>query len=322
MWAAAGIAAIIAVAAVVIVGELAMRRQLRRALDAEERRDQTHHAFGVLLAARSRFTHAVSVYEEARVAAVVSTPATAGGAATDPTPDAAALDPVLVEAERAKDAARGELLDAQRLWAASRESDADRPEPTPTLWTGRGVLVGGNLGPIGWERATIRLTHLLDDDCWAIVRISRPRLGLGFGAEVQRLAIAGAGVDAAGLRSLVGVAFSGPEVAARPGFAPARTLRRLRRTEPTRSSLTSQLRGASMGRVLDPRDAELSAEMLATFEAEFGHALERGMDLGLDRGLLGIHTRGPSLLLGAWSGPKPRIRVELASPHRGWNPDA
>ncbi len=310
-----------AVVSVVVVGELAMRRRLRLARATAEQRDQTHHAFGVLLAARSRFTHAVAAYEEAvqaselRTSAVVGAPMGPGGEIATPSP-------TLVDAERAKDRARDELLDAQRLWAASREIDVDQADPDPALWTGRGVLVAGNLGPIGWERATIRLTHLLDDRCWVVVRISRPRLGLAIGAEWQRLAIAGAGVDSDGLKSLLGVAFAGTEVAVRPGFTPARSWRRFRRTEPTRTSLKHQLREARLAAVLEPRSAELSDTLRHTFEAEFGQTLTSSTELGLDRGLLGIHTAGPSLVVGAWGGPKPKVTVELSSDHRGWNATA
>ena len=308
------------VLAVVVVGEWAVRRRLHVARVAAEQRDQTHHAFGVLLAARSRFTHAVTAYEEAVQLVGVREAAPAGG------PAAGSADlpasPALAEAERAKDHARQELLDAQRLWAASRDIDVDRADPDPALWTGRGLLVAGNLGPVGWERATIRFTHLLDESCWVVVRVSRPRFGLALGAEWQRLAIAGAGVDSDGLRSLLSVAFAGTEVAVRPGFAPARLWRRLRRTEPTRSSLTHQLRDARLASVLEPRTPELSATLLHTFEAEFGQSVTPRTELGLDRGLLGIHTAGPSVLFGAWGGPKPKVTVELSSDHRGWNATA
>ncbi len=304
------------------ITDLRLRRRIRALLDAEERRDPTQHAFGVLLAARSRFTTAVASYEQALSRQGARLPVGVGVDDVRPGDVVAEPGPELLAAEQAKDRARTELLDAQRLWAAAREHEHDVAEPTLPLWTARGVLVGANLGPVGWEHAVLRYTHLLDDDCWAVYALSRPRFGLALGAEVQRLGVAAAGVGTDGVESLTTLAFSGPEAAARPGLVLGRRWRWFRRSEPTRSAVAAQLADASVSRALDARSTGLSEEMRAAYAAEFGVPITPDLDLGLDRGLLGIHTKGPSLLLGAWTGPRPRVRLVAASNHAGWKPRA
>lgn len=225
-----------------------------------------------------------------------------------------AFPPVDLERlEHRRTRAREELLDAQRLWESvrPRHDTASRAN----LWIGRGSHRAWQLGPIGFERTTIRCDHLLDPECWVVREYRRPRFGLGLGAESASLVLFAAAVDSARLGALVGAALSGPDVALRPGFAPYWWWRRRRRTGPALRAMLSVRSDTDLS--APPSPATIEAVRTALGD-EFGVTIDhRGLP-GMTEPTVAVHRWGPALLIGSWWGPQPAERRCAASAHTIW----
>lgn len=222
----------------------------------------------------------------------------------------------LLQLEVDKGAARERLLDAQRLWDAIRPGEV--PDARHDLWMGSGFMRGWQFGPIGYERAFVRLDHLTDASAWAIWEIRRPRFGFGLGYERQRLALFCLRTSTRQLSTLLGQAFDGPEFAFRPGISPTRTWRRLRRDPMARKANRALLKRHELGQLITGPDPETRAIVTAAFEAELGQPLGQIESLPPGPGLLSIHTKGPSLSFGVWTGPRPIAEMRASSGHTAW----
>lgn len=212
-----------------------------------------------------------------------------------------------------RDAAREALLDAQRLWESVRP-----PRDTAArvgIWSGRGWLRAWQFGPIGFERIVIRADHLVDAECWVLHEYRRFRFGFGLGAETQTIAVFAAGTPSRRLDELLRTLLGGGEAAFRLGFAPRRWWSTRQRSPIAQAATHAVLADR---RVRRPPDPATTAAVWAAVREDFGDQVTtRGLP-GLQSPLAVAHTAGPSLLVGAWWGSKPKSRVAAASSHVVW----
>ena len=272
--------------------------------------------------ARSQFTLAVEAYERgmANAQSASRVVETSGGSlfAGDDSlraGDELVLDPnpELDRLELAKEEARNELLAAQREWEQVRPlSDADA---SAELWSGHGVLRGWQLGPIGYERAFIRLEHVLDSTCWGCWETRRFRWGLAIGAERQQLAMFAAAVPIDKVEQILSQGMGGAEFAVRPGFSPQRWWRRRRRLPAPRRATSTLLQTFDLA---EGPDEPTRSSVRKAFEVEMGQAPETVGSLGEMDGVLSVLASGPSLLVGGWWGTEPKPVLLAGSAHTGW----
>ncbi len=343
----AGLGAWAVIVVLFLIYDLVVSRKERTALLSLGIPFVVRQAMQSVLTARNAFADAVDRYEDAvaRLDTSIESPqaASAGpgssravgaptGASEDPSGasafgDAEPLTPGvdaifgdrprdLLQLEVDKGTARERLLDAQRLWDAIRPGEV--PDARHDLWLGSGFMRGWQIGPIGYERSFVRLDHLTDPSAWAIWEIRRPRFGFGLGYERQRLALFCLRTSTRQLSTLLGQAFDGPEFAFRPGISPTRTWRRLRRDPMARKANRALLKRHELGQMIAGPDPETRAIVTAAFEAELGQPLGQIEALPPGPGLLSIHTKGPSLSFGVWTGPRPVAELRASSGHTAW----
>lgn len=290
------------------VYELITSEQIERNLRGFRADTASNHAFDSAVVARSKFSAAVRAYEEAVNHA--SQLALSGSTAANDHGD-------LAELERQKDEARDHLLDAQRLWEAVKP--ASGPSSPLDLWFGTGSLRGWMLGPVGYERAFVRLDHAVDPSCWAVWKIGRFRFGFGLGAERQHLALLASGADLRQLESLISHGFDGSEVAFRPGFSPLRWYRL--RTQPLWSRRASEALLAGTGghtAVMWGADQETRARVSEAFEVEVGVPLSKMGRMPIADSVLTTSTSGHAFIAGIWTGRRPHAYFLTGSNHSNW----
>ena len=278
-------------------------------------------AFRSVLHARSAFTKAVQDYEQALVsesqmadlrgiAAVEAASEEGSENATTSLEDTESL-------EQTKDQKRARLLDAQRLW------ESVRPEPGPRseldLWIGTGTLRAWQLGPIGREMVIVRFDHALDENCWVAWGARRLRIGFGLGAESQRMAMLAIGSSIDQLEDLTSESLDGGEIAIRPGFVPLRALRRVFTRPRMRRACAALLHGAGRPHTLaNGPSADTREIVLAALLPQMDHDAADPGKLPVKRLKLITRTRGPSFLVGFWTGRKPALHVLARSNHGPW----
>lgn len=271
-------------------------------------------ALDTVLKSRTDFAGAVKRYEAAlsQERSAVSAGPTGEGSA----PSRQLFATELPELEAAKEAARERLLDAQRLWDAVKPGVG--PKADIDLWMGFGFMRGWQIGPFGYERMFVRMDHAIDSTCWVVWEFRRPRYGFGLGYERQRLALFCVRTDEETLPALVARAFDGHEVAVRPGFVPSRVWRRFRRDDEAKSANKALLARHELGDLISGPDQSTRRIVSAAFEAELGGRLDSIRSLPPGPGILSIHAKGPSLSLGAWTGPTPVAELRTSSGHKTW----
>ncbi len=282
--------------------------QIERALRSSRADAVSSRAFDSVVAARSRFSSAVKAYEGAVSKA---SQLALSGRPVGPEHDD------LVELELKKDEARDRLLDAQRLWESVKPSSV--PSSQLDLWFGTGQLNGWMLGPIGFERAFVRLDHAVDSSCWAVWKVSRFRFGLGLGAERQHLAILASGADIRQLEGLISHGFDGSEVAFRPGFAPLRWYQL--RTQPVWSRKASELllKGTKGRRaVMWGANEDVRSKVSDAFEVELKTPLSQMGRMQIEESVLTTATSGVALIAGVWTGRRPHPHFITGSNHTTW----
>ncbi len=280
-------------------------------------------AVSEILRARDSFSRVVSRYEMALGAqARVRSRANDGGVPSD---DEHAKGPEVGPQEYDSDVerlleekkeARDRLLSAQRDWDMIRPGAG--PAAASDLWFGSGLMRAWQLGFVGFERHFYRFDHALDDSCWSIFESSRFRFGVGFGAESQSLALFVVGASAAQLPELSALAFSGPELALRPGFVPMRSWRRIRRDDEVRAANAILLKAGEVSDLVRGPSEETRELVLAALEAELGESLTSTTTIPLGPGLMSVITNGPSVLAGAWTGQVPEPVLRASSDHGVW----
>ncbi len=272
-------------------------------------------ALDSVLKSRTEFASAVKRYESA----LARNRPTVGASSTGPerSPSRSLFATELPDLEAAKEAARERLLDAQRLWDAVKPGHG--PVADIDLWMGFGFMRGWQIGPIGYERMFVRMDHAIDSTCWVVWEFRRPRFGFGLGYERQRLALFCVRTDEKTLPSLVGRAFDGHEIAARPGFVPSRVWRRFRRDDEAKSANKALLSRHQLSDLISGPDQATRRVVTAAFEAELGNKLHNIRALPAGPGILSIHAKGPSLSLGAWTGPTPEAELRASSGHKTWH---
>ncbi|MCG8591159.1 MAG: hypothetical protein MJE66_17855 [Proteobacteria bacterium] len=263
-----------------------------------------------LESARTRFSVAVERHEQALQS---------GGArvlATTSYPEGIPIAKTVEELDAEREAARQELLEAQR--SADALSLGHGPDSRVHAFAGSGVMRAWQLGPVGFERFWIRLDHAVDPDCWVLYEAKRMRWGLGLGAERQRLALQSLRASAEQLPVLLRAGLDGRELAFRPGIVPSRVWYRLRRPSLHRTLNRALLGRARLDSMGGPPDREVRGVVLAAFADEAGAPLPSLDVLPKGPGLLRIAASGPALMFGAWSGRRPGLRVVAASAHDVW----
>jgi hypothetical protein len=297
-------------AGVVVFGiyELASSERIEESLRAHRSDSASNYAFDAVVVARSRFSEAVKAFELA--VSHTSQLALSGRPQTPEHGD-------LMELEQAKDEARIQLLDSQRLWESVKPTGG--PSSPADLWFGTGSLRGWMLGAVGYERAFIRLDHAVDPGCWAVWKISRFRFGLGLGVESQHLALLASGADIRQLANLISHGFDGSEIAFRPGFSPMRWYRRS--TQPVWSRVASGiLLDGTRGRatVMWGAGKAIRSRVGDAFEVELKTPLAEMGRMPIDDSVLTTATKGPALIAGAWTGRRPHPRLLTGSNHTTW----
>lgn len=263
-----------------------------------------------LAVARSRFSEAVHRHEQALqnggdrvMAAMVSI-------------EGVAVAKTMEELDADREAARAALHDAQQ--AADALAMGHGPDSRVHAFAGSGLMRAWQLGPIGFERFWLRLDHAVDPRCWVIYEAKRMRWGLGLGAERQRLALQSFRASAEQLPVLVTAGLDGREIALRPGLVPSRVWYRRRRPSLQRLLDRALLQRARIESLATAPDTALRGTVLAAFADEAGAPLPSLEVLPKGPGLLRIAASGPAWMFGAWTGPRPRLRVVASSGHAVW----
>lgn len=325
MLIAFGVALLLAVVAVAALDRRWARRrriELSRALE----RSETRTAFNELMAAQSLFTAEVLRYE----AAVEAQNVPSGTVRFDiyapgQTPQAQPL-------ERMKEEPRRRLLAAKQRWEQIRPSAV--ADAGPPRWVGFGEVRTWGLFVVGGERAFLRFEHATDPSIWATIEISRPRLGLGLGVEVQRIGAVADHADPSVLLAMARASLEHADVAFRPGFDPVRAYRGFRQRGPfhrlaallrERSVTPAMWQGSSRDEVADARKL---LDEISSLEAD---TIDPDLDLDLDEldlrtgrsplpGILRCSVAGPSVMIGLWRSRKaPELKLLARSPHGEWS---
>ncbi len=230
--------------------------------------------------------------------------------------------------ERMKEEPRRRLLAAKQRWEQIRPSAV--AEAGPPRWIGFGEVRTWGLFVIGGERAFIRFEHATDPSIWATVEISRSRIGLGLGVEVQRIGAVADHADPSVLLAMARASLEHTDVAFRPGFDPIRLYRGFREAGPFHR-LAALLRGRGVTPAMwqgssrdEVADARKLLDELTSVEAD-GLDLDLAeLDLRADRsvqpGVLRCSVAGPTVMLGWWrSRTAPDLRLLARSPHGEWS---
>lgn len=311
----AGVLAWLAIVVLFAIYDAMAGRKERNTLLAVSTPPHVGRALDSVLQSRTEFASAVKRYEIA-----LSQNRSTVGAASSPTeavPGRELFATQLPDLEAAKELARERLLDSQRLWDAVKPGIG--PAADINAWMGFGFMRGWQIGPIGYERMFVRMDHAVDSTCWVVWEFRRPRIGFGLGYERQRLALFCVRTDEQTLPKLVSRAFDGHEFAARPGFVPSRVWRRMRREDAAKSANTALLKRHQLGDLISGPDQSTRRVVVAAFEEELGDKLENIRALPPGPGILSIHAKGPSLSLGAWTGPTPEPELRTSSGHKTWH---
>lgn len=312
---AAGVLAWLIVVVLFAIYDAIAGRKERRSLLAVSTPPVIGRALDSVLASRTEFAGAVKRYETALARQRSTVGATTSDAPA--TPGSQLFPTELPDLEAAKETSREKLLDAQRLWDAVKPGEG--PESDVDMWMGFGFMRGWQIGPFGYERMFVRMDHAIDSTCWVVWEFRRPRFGFGLGYERQRLALFCVRADEQTLPQLVGRAFDGHEVAARPGFVPSRVWRRFRREDSAKAANKALLARHQLSDLISGPDQPTRRIVAAAFEAELGEKLDRITALPPGPGILSIHAKGPSLSLGAWTGRTPAPELRASSGHKTWN---
>lgn len=312
--------ALITVVLVVAFGDRRWARSRRHQLSRALERSETRAAFNELMAAQTLFTAEVLRYEAALEARNVP----AGTVRIDLY--APGAQPASEPIETMKDGPRHRLLQAKQRWEQLRPSPV--VDAGPPRWVGFGEVRTWGLGVIGGERAFLRFEHASDPSIWCTVEVSRRRIGLGLGVEIQRIGAVADHADPSVLLAMVRASLDHSELAIRPGFDIPRVVRNLREGGPfhrladdlrARSATSAMWLGtnrddlAPTRRLLDAMDSEQAASLAA------GQG-ELVLDGGDEPGLLRCSISGPTVMLGWWRGRGvPELRLLARSPHGEWS---
>lgn len=273
------------------------------------------------MAAQSLFTAEVLRYEAAIDAQIVP----AGTVRFDIY--APGQKPAPQPLERMKEEPRRRLLSAKQRWEQIRPSAVS--EAGPQRWVGFGEVRTWGLFVIGAERAFIRFEHAGDPSIWVNVEISRPRIGFGFGVEVQRIGAVADHADPSLLLAMARASLEHTDLAFRPGFDPVRSLRGLRRRGPFQR-LVTMLRARSVTEAMwqgssrdDVADARKLLDEMTSIEPKAPEIDVDDLDLRMhkeEQGILRCSVAGPTVMLGWWRSRKaPELRLLARSPHGEWS---
>lgn len=284
----------------------ARRRQLSRALE----RSETRAAFNELMAAQTLFTAEVLRYEAALEAQNVP----AGTVRIDLYAPGAnrPTGPI----EQMKDGPRRRLMAAKQRWERVRPGAV--ADAGPPRWVGFGQVRTWGLGCIGGERVFLRFEHASDPSIWCTVEVSRRRIGLGFGVEIQRIGALADHADPSVLLAMVRASLDHSEVAVRPGFDPVRFARHVRHRGPFQELVELlQARSATpaMWQGTDRHDLPATRKLLDAIDSSGEPFVDRA-----EPGLLRCAISGPAVMLGWWRGwGAPHLRLLARSPHGEWS---
>lgn len=326
-----GLALLLAVVAVAALDRRWARRR-RTELSRTLQRSETRAAFNELMAAQSLFTAEVLRYE----AAIEAQNVPSGTVRFDIyAPGQAPSAPPL---ERMKEEPRRRLIAAKQRWEQIRPSAVDKAGPP--RWVGFGEVRTWGLLFLGGERAFLRFEHATDPSIWVTVEISRPRIGFGLGAEVQRIGAVADHADPSVLLAMARASLDHSDIAVRPGFDPLRTYRNVRQNGPFQK-LAALLRARSVTPAMwegstrnDVADARRLLDKISALDTDGGNEPDIDLD-GLDLrteaapqpGILRCSVSGPTVMVGWWRGRSaPTLDVLARSPHGEWSrrfdPDA
>jgi hypothetical protein len=175
------------------------------------------------------------------------------------------------------------------------------------------------LGCIGGERMFLRFEHASDPSIWCTVEVSRRRVGLGLGVEIQRIGAVADHADPSVLLAMTRASLDHSELAIRPGFDPARFVRSVRHRGPFQE-LAEALRVRSttpaMWRGTDRNDLPATRKLLDALDS----ATETDIEDPAEPGVLRCSISGPAVMLGWWRGRgRPGLRLLARSPHGEWS---
>lgn len=316
-----------------VVVDLLLAQSERKRLRSVRREPAVASAVSEILLARDNFARVVSRYE-ATVAAQSRIMSRAGDGqqgAVDPIGglydegnlteihpeleldiESPEIQDLLVE----KDRARERLLEAQKLWDMVRPGAG--PAAACQIWFGSGIMRAWQLGPVGFERMYYRFEHAVDSSCWSVFESRRLRFGFGLGVERLSLAMFAAGAAGQDLDELSGLALGGSEFGLRPGFVPTRAWRRMRRSAEAKAANNALLGQRSVDGLVTGLTTPQRAAAVRAFEVELGERLTPSTLLPPGPALISVITKGPSLMVGAWTGRTPNPIIRASSDHGAW----
>ena len=272
------------------------------------------------MAAQTLFTSEVLRYEAALEARIVP----AGTVQIDLYAPGAPRAPEPLEAM--KEGPRRRLMAAKRNWEQVRPGPV--AEAGPPRWIGFGEIRTWGLGVVGGERAFLRFEHATDPSIWCTVEVSRRRVGVGVGVEIQRIGAVADHADPSVLLAMVRASLDDSELAIRPGFDVARTIRNLREGGPFHR-LAGVLQGRSATPAMwlgtDRGDLPATRRLLDALDSEAvamtsGDGATIFLDEPDEPGVLRCSVSGPAVMLGWWRGRGlPDLRLLARSPHGEWS---
>lgn len=229
--------------------------------------------------------------------------------------------------EQMKEGPRRRLIAARQRWEQVRPAAV--VDAGPPRWLGFGEVRSWGIGFFGRERAFLRFEHASDPSIWCTVEISRARIGVGVGVELQRIGAIADHADPSVLLAMVRESLDHPEVAIRPGFDPVRFVRRWREGGPfheltgrlrLRSATSAMWLGTDRNdlpetrRLLDALDSQHESDLLDLTDPA---TPKRSTD---GQGVLRCSIGGPTVMLGWWrTKGRPELRLLARSPHGEWS---
>lgn len=316
--------AVVLIAAALAVAALDRKWAQRRRVELSKalERSETRTAFNELMAAQSLFTAEVLRYE----AAIEAQNVPAGTVRLDIYAPGQKPNPQPLE--RMKEEPRRRLLAAKARWEQIRPAPV--ADAGPGRWVGFGEIRTWGLLFVGGERAFIRFEHATDPGIWATVELSRSRIGLGFGVEVQRIGAVADHADPSVLLAMARASLDHTDLAIRPGFDPVRAYRGFRQGGPFHR-LVEMLRGRSYTPAMwqgssrdDVADARKLLDAMTSIETDLDEISVDNLDLraepGEQPGVLRCSVAGPTVMLGWWrSRSAPDLRLLGRSAHGEWS---
>jgi hypothetical protein len=223
-----------------------------------------------------------------------------------------------------KDEPRRRLMLAKQRWEQLRPGPV--ADAGPPRWVGFGEVRSWGLLCFGGERAFLRFEHATDPSIWATVEVSRRRIGVGLGVDVQRIGAVADHADPSVLLAMVRASLDHSEFAARPGFDPLRLYRSLREGGPFQA-LASSLRSRSLSPAMwmgstrdDVADARRLLDALSSIDAADAPDMIDLSDPDPEPGILRCSVAGPTVMLGWWrTRGTPDLRLLARSPHGEWS---